>query len=193
MTPYPPRSQHLGRKRRKEDHSDNKKVAWEWAKVIGLAVIIAVVIRIFLFEPFDVSGPSMENTMHTGNIVMVNKLIYKFGEPERGEIVVFHVPGSEQKDFVKRVVALPGEKVEVKNSKLIVDDKIIEEPYLSENMRTMDFEAVTVPQGHLFVLGDNRANSTDSRSHDLGPIPIDSIIGRADLIYWPLSQFEFLW
>lgn len=193
MTPYPPRSEHLRKKRKNEKSSESKKAAWEWAKVIGLAVIIAVVIRIFLFEPFDVSGPSMENTMYTGNIVMVNKLVYQFGEPERGEIVVFHVPGLEEKDYVKRVVALPGEKIEIKNSKLIINGKIIEEPYLNENMRTMDFEAVTVPQGHLFVLGDNRVNSTDSRSHELGPIPMESVVGRADLIYWPLSQFKFLW
>jgi signal peptidase I len=126
--------------------------------------------------------------MYTGDLVLVNKLIYKMREPERGEIVVFHE--SKDKDFIKRVIALPGETVEAKNNKILINGKIVDEPYLSDHMRTMDFDEVQVPQGKVFVLGDNRLNSTDSRV--IGAVSMSQLVGRAEFIYWPVFEMKWL-
>lgn len=160
----------------------------DWFRALSVAVILAVVIRLFVFEPFSVSGPSMQETMHTGDLVLVNKLAYKFGQPKRGEIVVFHA--SENKDFIKRVIALPGETVEAKNNKILVNGKIVKESYIADYVRTMDFDEIRVPEGRVFVLGDNRLNSTDSRA--IGSIPISELVGRAEFIYWPIAEFKEL-
>jgi signal peptidase I len=186
MSPFAPRSERFGKKKKS---SAKKKQIWEWIRAVALAVVLAVIIRSFIFEPFNVSGPSMRETMHTGDLVIVNKLIYKLRDPKPGEVIVFHA--IEHKDYIKRVIALPGESVEAKNNKLMINGKIVEEPYLDENTRTLDFDMRKVPPGHVFVLGDNRMDSTDSRV--IGPIPIKKIIGRADLVYWPLRNFKFLW
>lgn len=162
--------------------------AREWMVAVLLAVSLAVVIRIFVFEPFNVVGPSMQTTLETGNLILVNKLVYRFGEPDRGEVLVFHAP--HHKDYVKRVIALPGETVEAKNNKVLINGKIIEEPYLPDDMRTRDFDLVKVPPGKIFVLGDNRLNSTDSRV--IGPIDITAIIGRAEMVYWPFNRWKSL-
>lgn len=156
---------------------------------IAIALVIAIVIRIWCFEPVHVSGASMQNTMHSGNLVMVNKWIYYVRAPERGEVIVFHA--KEKKDYIKRVIALPGETIEAKNNKILINGEIIEEPYISEEYRTLDFPLTEVPPNTVFVLGDNRPNSLDSRV--LGPIPTSAIIGRADLIYWPITDMKLLW
>jgi signal peptidase I len=185
MSPYSPRSKHLQKQKKS---SSGKKAAWDWIQAILIAVVLAIIIRLFVFEPFNVSGPSMKETMHTGDLVIVNKLIYKIRDPKPGEVIVFHAP--EHKDYIKRVIALPGEKLEARNNKVYINGKEIKEPYLADNVRTQDFSEVIVPPGHIFVMGDNRMDSTDSRV--LGPISIDKLVGRADLIYWPLSEFKFL-
>lgn len=154
-----------------------------------IALVVAIVIRIWLYEPVHVSGASMQDTMRNGSLVMVNKWIYLIRQPERGEVIVFHA--KEKKDYIKRVIALPGETVEAKNNKIWINGEILEEPYISDRYRTLDFPLTQVPSGMVFVLGDNRSNSLDSRV--LGPIPISSIVGRADLIYWPITDIKILW
>jgi signal peptidase I len=181
MSQFPPRSESLRRKRKIKSR--------EWIHAVLFAIILSVVVRLFVFEPFNVSGPSMEDTMHTGDLVLVNKLIYKIREPRRGEVIVFHA--TEKKDYIKRVIALPGETVEAKNNQILINGQIIQEPYISEDIRTMDFKQWTVPPGEVFVLGDNRLDSRDSR--EFGPIKTSQIVGRAELIYWPLDEFKFLW
>ncbi|MBH8598166.1 MULTISPECIES: signal peptidase I [unclassified Thermoactinomyces] len=171
------------------DQKNGKKKILDWAKAILLALILAVLIRMFVFEPFNVSGPSMQDTLFTGDLVMVDKLIYDFREPHRGEVVVFHAP--EQQDFIKRVIALPGETIEAKNNKIFINGKMINEPYISEDNRTLDFDQVKVPPGDVFVMGDNRINSKDSR--DIGPVPISKIVGRAEFVYYPFDHIQFLW
>lgn len=178
-----------GSRSRSRKHSRTKKhPATDWILALVVSVVLAVVIRLFIFEPFHVSGPSMQKTMFSGDQVMVNKLIYQFRQPDSGEVIVFHT--KEERDLIKRVIALPGETVEVKNNRLYVNGKEISEPYLPEGSKTEDFKPVKVPAGQLFVLGDNRTNSTDSRT--IGPIPIESVIGRASFVYWPFTDWNVL-
>ncbi len=183
-----PRSEHLRRKRA-ERRKHGRFKQRDWMQVLLIAVLLAVIVRLFVVAPSMVSGPSMQKTMESGDLVMVNKLLYLFRSPQRGEIVVFETPDEE--DLVKRVVALPGETIEAKNQRVYINGKELKEPYLDPNTVTADFVKVKVPPNHVFVMGDNRSNSKDSRS--LGTISYDQIIGRADLIYWPLNHFKFLW
>ncbi|MBU8790112.1 signal peptidase I [Oceanobacillus caeni] len=182
----------------------NKKKEWfDRLKALLLALGLALVVRMFLFSPIVVDGPSMLPTLHDKDQMIVNKIGYKIGEPERFDIVVFHA--SAQKDFIKRVIGLPGEHVAVKDEVLYINGEPVEEPFLSEQKRnlgpyqtlTNDFtleelpgEFTTIPEGHVLVLGDNRGNSTDSRM--LGVISMDQIVGKASLIYWPLDRMRIV-
>jgi signal peptidase I len=184
MSEFIPRSARHGRRRRRD-----RNEAWEWVQALAIAIVLAMVIRYFVFEPFSVSGPSMLSTLHNGDLVIVNKLIYQFRAPEKGEVVVFRA--TPKKDYIKRVIALPGQVVSAQNNIVRVDGRSIDEPYVDEGNRTADFGPVEVPPGHIFVMGDNRMNSSDSR--EFGPVSMDRVVGRADVIFWPLSDFSFLW
>ncbi|MFC4076412.1 signal peptidase I [Salinithrix halophila] len=183
MSEFTPRSARHGRQSRGNDE------AWEWVQALAIAVVLALIIRYFVLSPFSVAGPSMLSTLHNGDKVIVNKMIYLIRDPEPGEVIVFHA--SEDKDYIKRVIALPGQTVSAQNNVVRVDGRSIEEPYIDERNRTADFGPVKVPKDHVFVLGDNRMNSSDSR--ELGPIPLDRLVGRADVIFWPMNDFSFLW
>ncbi len=185
-----------------ETHAENpKKVkseAWEWIKALVIALVLVLLIRSFLFAPFIVSGPSMQPNFYDGERLIVNKILYKFRAPERGEVIVFHA--TEDRDYIKRVIALPGEKVKVEGDKVYVNGKLLAEPYIQEEVNeaakrgttynNRDFAEQTVPAGTVFVMGDNRPNSEDSRS--IGFISFDRIVGRTDLIFWPLSKIELV-
>lgn len=168
----------------------------DWIKALLIAFGLAFLVRTFLFTPIIVDGPSMQSTLHDRDQMIVNKFLYNFNEPERFDIVVFHA--NDQKDFIKRVIALPGEHVAYKDNILYINGQPIEEKFFHDmDVWTYDFELEeltgnysTVPEGHVFVLGDNRTNSTDSRL--LGPIPMDQIVGKASVIYWPFDRFEFI-
>lgn len=125
---------------------------------------------------------SMQPTLVPGEFVMVNKLAYKFGEIGRGDIVVFHY--DEREDYVKRVIGLPGDEVEVRDGIVYISDVPLIEPYIRENPTYVG--KWTVPRGELFVLGDNRNQSSDS--HSWGFVPIEEVVGRAIMIYWPPAQ-----
>jgi len=155
----------------------------EWTKSILIAAILAILIHTFLFAVVVVSGPSMEPTLHNNERLILNKIVYDFSEPQRGDIIVFHA--NKQDDYIKRVIGLPNEKVEFKDNKLYINDQLIEEDYLI-NTRTDDVSPVVVPEGTIYVLGDNRLNSTDSRI--LGPISLDQVVGRVKLQLWPLNE-----
>ncbi|MFS0672416.1 signal peptidase I [Ornithinibacillus sp. 179-J 7C1 HS] len=176
-----------------------RKNEWlDWIKALLIAFGLAFLVRTFLFTPIIVDGPSMQPTLHDRDQMIVNKFLYKIDEPERFDIVVFHA--NDQKDFIKRVIALPGEHVAYKDNILYINGQPIEEKFFHDidvDVRTYDFSLeeltgnyTTVPEGHVFVLGDNRTNSTDSRL--LGPIPMDQIVGKASVIYWPFERFEFI-
>lgn len=169
---------------------------WEWIKALAIAVILAFVIRSFLFAPFVVDGTSMMPNLHDRERLIVTKLIYFFQDPQPGDIIVFHA--TKERDYIKRVIGVGGDKVEMKNDQLLINGQPVEEPYLEEYKKqavlegfplTADFGPVEVPKGELFVMGDNRRNSKDSRM--IGTIPLESVVGRADVVFWPLAEFRF--
>ena len=166
----------------------------EWVVVLGGALLVAFVVKTFLIQAFYIPSSSMESTLLIGDRVLVNKLSYDFGEVERGDIVVFERPpqdtgNPEIKDLIKRVVALPGETVELRDGEVFIDGRRLDEPYLQANDGAT-VEAKKVPAGHYWVMGDNRGQSKDSRF--FGPISEDLIVGRAFVRIWPISAFKLL-
>jgi len=131
---------------------------------------------------------SMEPTLNQGYLLVVNKLAYKIGEPKHGDIIVFHYEGNKDQDYIKRVIGLPGDTVKVSNGTVEVNGTQLLEPYLSAPPA---YEGTwTVPEGSLFVLGDNRNSSSDS--HDWGFVNQDWVVGKAIMVYWPLDQIRLL-
>lgn len=185
-----------------EPAKKEKSELWEWAKAIIIAVIVVGGIRFFLFEPVLVDGQSMMPTLEDGERIIVNKIGYTLGEPERFDIVVFHA--SEEADYVKRIIGLPGDHIAYENDELFINGEAQEEPYLStlkEEQQspgnlTLDFtleellQIEEIPEGHVFVLGDNRENSTDSRI--IGLVPMEEIKGSASFVFWPLDEMGFV-
>ncbi len=162
--------------------------------VIILAVAFVLVfgfVRPFVLEAFYIPSESMVPTLLVGDRVFVNKFIYRFAEPERGDIVVFESVNGGEEDLIKRIVALPGDEIEVGNGVLLMNGEEQREPYLNGEMSFADsYGRTEVPEGHVFVMGDNRANSADSRV--FGPVPRSTVVGRAILRVWPLSNTSFL-
>lgn len=175
-----------------------KSEAFEWIKAIVIALILAVLIRTFLFAPIIVKGESMYPTLHNGEQMIVNKIGYAFSEPKRFDIVVFHA--NEEQDYIKRVIGLPGDHIEYIDDTLYINGVPYEEEYLEplkkglDTKLTYDFsleeitKEKTIPEGYIFVMGDNRQYSLDSR--DLGPISIDQVVGKANIVYWPFSNIR---
>lgn len=178
-----------------------KNEIWEWMKALLIAIGLAAIIRYFLFAPIVVDGLSMMPTLHDQDRMIVNKFSYQFGKPERFDIIVFHAP--ENKDYIKRVIGLPGDSIEYRDDTLYINGEAYEEPYLEEyKKRVIDgpltepftLEEVigqeTVPEGYLFVMGDNRRYSKDSRH--IGAIPMEDVLGKASVIYWPLEDIRLV-
>lgn len=171
---------------------------WEWVKAFLIAIVLAFVVRSFLMTPIEVKGASMEPTLHSQERMFVTKI----GEPKRFDIVVFHA--TEDKDYIKRVIGLPGDRVEYKDDVLYINGKPYDEPYLNESKKQISYGLLTgsftlsetpvgsevVPEGHVFVLGDNRRNSRDSRH--IGAVPIDSIVGTTKFVFYPLKEMKIL-
>jgi signal peptidase I len=148
------------------------------------AVLIALFINVFVAQAMVVHGPSMEPNLFYDERVVVEKLSYRLQGPHRGDVVVIEVPGQPE-PLIKRVVGLPGDQIAVRGGKVFIDDTVLDEPW-TDRVGGPDYPEMSVPQGQVFVLGDNRAHSNDSRS--FGPVAIDRIIGRAWVIYWPLDE-----
>jgi len=170
-----------------------KNELWEWTKALLIAAALAGFIRYFLFTPIIVDGSSMRPTLNDNDRMIVNKLSYMLGEPDRFDIIVFHAP--EKKDYIKRVIGLPGETIEYKNDTLYINGKKYDEPYLDEIKKETDGPltesfTVKVPENHLFVMGDNRRHSRDSRH--IGAIPMDDVLGETSFVYWPYSQIRIV-
>lgn len=163
---------------------------WEWVRSIVIAIVLALVIRFFLFEVFVVEGGSMSPTLEENERLVVNKIVYRLDEPRYGEIVVFEFePG---RDFIKRVIGMGGDTIEIRAGKLYRNGKKVEEPYLIDELQMRDYGPVTVPEGKFFLMGDYRTNSMDSRDGRVGFIPEEKIKGRAFFIFWPPWEARLL-
>jgi len=164
----------------------------ELISIVIIAFILSMLLRTFIIEGRIVPSESMVPTIKVGDRLLVNKFIFYFKEPTRGDIVVFRPPQvlNAKYDYVKRVIGLPGDKVEIKDSKLFLNDREVNEPYLAEPMRT-DFGPVTVPENSLLVMGDNRNSSFDSRYWPAW-LTEDRLVGKAFCIYWPLKDRTLL-
>lgn len=185
-----------------EKAEKEKNELWEWTKALLIAFAIAAFIRYFLFTPIVVDGDSMMPTLEDGDRMVVNKIGYTIGNPDRFDIVVFHAP--EQKDYIKRIIGLPGDYVEYINDQLYINGEAIAEPYLDqykaeiiEGTLTGDFSLQdinpsldVIPEGYVLVLGDNRRYSKDSRH--IGLVEQKEIIGNTNLIFWPLNEIEIV-
>lgn len=173
--------------------TENKKHGMYLGEIlesVAIAVILAVIIRFFLFQPFYIPSGSMEPTLKPGDRIIVNKLIYRYSQPERGDIMVFKYPRDPARDFIKRAVGLPEETVEIKDSKVYINDKKISQPFLEPGLQFGSFGPVEVPGGSYFMMGDNRNNSEDSRIW--GTLPGENIVGKAMFIYWPISRIGLI-
>ena len=155
----------------------------EVVETVGLAVIIFLIIRIGI-QNYRIEGQSMEPNFHDGEYLIVNKLAYRLGEYERGDVIVFKYPNDPSKDYIKRVIGLPGDTVEIRGGELFVNDNQIEEPYL-HMPNTRDEAPTVVEAGHLYVMGDNRPASSDTRSW--GQLGQNFVIGQAWLAIWPFD------
>ncbi|WP_066295033.1 signal peptidase I [Bacillus sp. FJAT-29937] len=176
-----------------------KKEGIEWIKAFAIGIIIFAFIRTFFFSNYIVEGESMMPTLENGNKLIVNKIGTHIGELHRFDVIVFH--HSKEEDFVKRVIGLPGDKIEYNNDALYINGEKINEPYLEKFRKeafgstlTGDFNlmetagAETVPEGKIFVLGDNRAKSWDSRHY--GFVSVDQVVGKVNLRYWPIDEMD---
>jgi signal peptidase I len=179
------------RKRKKESGLRN---AVEWVVIIGGAFLVAFVVKTFLIQAFFIPSGSMLPTLHEDDRVLVNKLSYDLHDVHRGDLVVFERPENEAagqiKDLIKRVVGLPGERIESRDGDVYIDGDLLEEPYLADGAETTGLEPQTVPEGHVFVMGDNRGDSMDSRVFHA--INEDLIVGRAFVRVWPLPDLSLL-
>ena len=166
----------------------------EWVGIVVGALIVALVVKTFLIQAFFIPSLSMYPTLDKGDRVLVNKLSYKLHDVHRGDLVVFErppgQPASTIKDLIKRVVGLPGESIEARSGVVYIDGKRISEPYLVDGVTTENLPRQKVPQGEVFVMGDNRGDSADSRV--FGPIDEDSIVGRAFIRVWPIPDIHLL-
>ncbi len=165
----------------------------EWLVVLVGAVLVALILRTFLFQAFWIPSESMEVTLLKQDRVLVNKLSYRLHEVNRGDVVVFRRPDEEQaeiRDLIKRVIGLPGETVEGRDNAIFVDGNKLIEPYLDPSEVISEFGPVTVPEGEMFVMGDNRDESYDSRF--FGTVAEDRIVGRAFVLFWPLNRIGTL-
>ena len=166
-----------------------EKNEWlEWFKAIMIAILIALFLRSFIFATSIVEGESMEPTIEDGERLIFNKIVYIIDEPKRGDVIIIQ---QIDKNYVKRVIALPGETIEIKNNELYINGEKYIQSFLSEeaSMKTGSFGPIDVPVDSYFVMGDNRAISKDSRN-GLGYIQKDEIIGRSEVIIYPFNEWE---
>lgn len=158
-------------------------------ETIVVALAIFVVIYLFLFQPHQVKGASMEANFHDNEYILTDKVSYKFSQPKRGDVVIFKAPRNPDLDFIKRVIGLPGERIKVQGGHVYINDQLLKEEYLPSALLTQagafltEGKELVIPPDNYIVLGDNRNHSSDSR--EWGPITPQEIIGKAFFRYWP--------
>ncbi|MGI6630147.1 MAG: signal peptidase I [Bacillota bacterium] len=162
----------------------------EAVEILSWAIVLAIIIRIFLCAPYVIPSRSMSPILQPGDRVLVDKLFYRFGEPVRGDIVVLKLPLDERIEYIKRIIALPGETIEGKNNRVYIDGKVLPEGYLPQGIKYDSFGPVRLEEEEYFVMGDNRADSQDSRIW--GALNRKNIKGKAMCIYWPCKRITWL-
>ncbi|WP_251029215.1 MULTISPECIES: signal peptidase I [unclassified Bacillus (in: firmicutes)] len=181
---------------------EKRKEVFSWIKAILIAVILAFLIRTYIFAPIVVDGESMMPTLQDHERIVLTKFGTDIDNIDRFDIVVFHA--TVDKDYIKRVIGLPGDHIEYKDDTLYINGKAYEEPYLdkyknqmtsgvplTESFKLEDITgSMTVPEDQLFLMGDNRQNSLDSR--EIGTISVDEIVGKANLVYWPINEIKIV-
>jgi signal peptidase I len=170
-----------------ENQEDWKRFALDILETLVLAIVLYLVINA-VSARVRVDGTSMVPTLQNGEYILINRLAYQIGEPERGDIIVFSYPDENGQDLIKRVIGLPGDTVKIENGVVTINGKVLQEPYIAQPpVYTGEW---IVPNGSLFVLGDNRNDSRDS--HQWGLLPEENIIGKSVLIYWPPSEWKII-
>jgi signal peptidase I len=162
-----------------------------WLRDLLFSVVLAVIVILFLYQPVKVEGTSMMPTLDDQERIFINKFVYKFGDIQRGDVVVFWYPLDPSKSYIKRVIGLPGETVRITNGRVFINDKELTEPYvIPAYLDRQSYQAKTVEPDHYYVLGDHRNSSNDSRAW--GTVSREFIYGKAVLIYWPVEKFHLL-
>ena len=163
----------------------------DWVVSIVIAVVLAMIIRTFVVELYLVDGPSMRPTLQHAQRLVVNKFIYHFRAPEKGEVLIFRYPKDPSRDFIKRVIAVPGDTIEIKDGNVFVNGELQNEDYILSKCRG-DYPKSTIPEGHIFVMGDNRNNSEDSRYRGVDFVPHRLVKGRAIVAFWPIDSIRLI-
>jgi len=164
---------------------------WDWTKSIAIALIIVSILHFFVFNLSTVKGQSMQPTLYENEWLFVNKIGYLLGKPDRGDVVILKDPEPQLKDhefLVKRVVAVPGDKVEIRDHRLYINDQRQTEGYTDVEIEGQDYGPEIMPEGHYFVMGDNRHLGESKDSREFGPVPADLIKGHANFILWPIGK-----
>lgn len=169
---------------------------FDFLETTVVALSIFVVAYLFLIQPHEIKGNSMEPNFHNNEYILTDKITYRFAEPTRGDVIIFKAPKNPEVDYIKRIIGLPAERVKIQNSSVYVNGRILNEPYvkdpttLSLGNYMQEGVEIVVPPDEYLVLGDNRPHSSDSR--EFGPVPAKLIIGKAVLRYWPLPELGLL-
>jgi signal peptidase I len=177
--------------------SKKQTVLWEYVESFVIAIALALIVRTFIVQPFKIPSGSMRPTLIEGDRILVNKYVYRFQEPQAGDIMVFKSVETPQRDFIKRLAGVGGESVEIKEGKLWMNNRLLNTPqifhdnfYYNRGDYGAEGKAVAVPPGHYFVLGDNSGSSLDSRFW--GFVPKKNILGKAFFIFWPPHRVRIL-
>ena len=190
-----PESKRMAHSLRVELHRPNRSVWREYAEALIIAVLLALTIRTFVVQAFVIPSGSMLPTLRIGDYLLVNKFVYLFRPIRRGDIIVFKFPQDEARDFIKRVVGLPGETLEIRDRQVFIDGKPLHEPYavyseppLLGSPVPYHLGPMVIPPGHLFMMGDNRDNSLDSRSWGL--LEESKVVGEASIVYFSIRSAD---
>jgi signal peptidase I len=189
---------------RKPQSSTSKSIVREVLETLVITALIFFAVN-SVTGRFRIYGASMDNTFRNGQYIIVNRLAYKLGRPERGDVVVFVPPGHPESsfwerllgvpgetDFIKRIIGEPGDKVRIEGSRVFINGKPLDEPYIREPMNPAQVQDWTLGPGEYFALGDNRNFSKDSRDSSVGPIEGSRIVGKVLIVYWPLAEWKLV-
>lgn len=181
------------KRKEKEESVSTARELFQWVAAIVAAVLIALAIDNFVIVNAQIPSGSMENTIMTGDRVIGNRFAYSFSDPQRFDIIIFRYPDDESQLFIKRIIGLPGETVEIRDGKIYLNgsDEPLEDVQTKETM-VGSFGPYTVPESSYFVMGDNRNDSKDSRYWTNTFVTKDEILGKAIFRYWPISEFKIL-